>query len=357
LSTELDSRGALNDKFYYVLSLSRTFIGHSPIDLDDRALRRLKLSDLRLLQAVVQCGGMARAAARLNISQPAVSKAIKVLEHTLGVRLLDRGPQGVEPTLYGQALLKGAVVVFDELKQSVKQIEHLADPSAGELRIGSTEPGAASFVPSVIARLSRQHPRVVFRVTIGDAESFVHQALPQRTIDLAIGALPEAAVRNNPLIDTAVLFNDRHFVMAGAQNKWARRRNIALADLADERWVLPPLDSTMGHHIARAFRAQGLDPPRRRVESSSLPLSHHLLATGHFLTLYPFAVMFLSTHLQLRLLDVELPDISRAIGIMKLTNRTPNPLTQLFISHAQKMASAFANTSRYRRRMGSVRVR
>ena len=105
------------------------------MDLDDRALRRLKLSDLRLFHAVVQRGGMAKAAAHLSISQPAVSKAIAALEHTLGVRLLERHPQGVEPTLFGRALLKGGIAVFDELKQSMKEIEFLADPTAGELRI------------------------------------------------------------------------------------------------------------------------------------------------------------------------------------------------------------------------------
>src|SRR6266545_3666703 len=130
------------------------------MDLDDRTLRRLKLSDLRLFHAVVQLGGMAKAAAHLNISQSGVSKAIASLEHTLGVRLLERHPQGVEPTVYGQVLLKGGIAVFDELKQSVKQIEFLADPTAGELRIGCTEPLAAAFVPTVIDGLLRQYPRI-----------------------------------------------------------------------------------------------------------------------------------------------------------------------------------------------------
>src|SRR5215213_2628315 len=79
------------------------------MSIDDRILRRLKLSDLRLFQAVAEHGGMARAAAHLNISQPAVSKAIAALEATLSVRLLDRNPQGVEPTIYGRALLKGGI--------------------------------------------------------------------------------------------------------------------------------------------------------------------------------------------------------------------------------------------------------
>ena len=76
---------------------------------------------------------MAKAAGQLGVSQPAVSEVIADLEHALGVRLLDRSPQGVEPTMYGSALLKRSIAVFDELKQSVKDIEYLADPTTGEI--------------------------------------------------------------------------------------------------------------------------------------------------------------------------------------------------------------------------------
>ena len=70
-----------------------------PMEPDDRVSRRLKMSDLRMLLAVVQWGSMSKAAAYLNISQSAVSKALGELEHPLGVRLLDRSPQGIEPTV------------------------------------------------------------------------------------------------------------------------------------------------------------------------------------------------------------------------------------------------------------------
>jgi DNA-binding transcriptional LysR family regulator len=307
------------------------------MDFDDRVLRRLKLSDLRLLQAVLQCGGMAKAAARLNISQPAVSKAIKSLEDALGVRLLDRNPTGVQPTAYGEALVNAGVAVFDELKQSVRQIEFLSSPGSGELHIGCTEAGAAGFVPTIIARLSRQYPRVMYFVTTGDARTFIETELPQRKIDLAIGALPDAL---SEIIHSQVLFEDRHFVVTGARSKWARRRNIALADLVDEPWILPPPESAMGLHVARAFRAEGLDLPRSRVVSFSVPLCHHLLAGGHFLTIHPLAMTRLGKHLNLRILDVQMPRISRSIGIMTLRNRTLNPSAHKFISCAQEMASA-----------------
>src|SRR5207302_541107 len=105
----------------------------------DRIERRLKLHDLRVLMSVVQAGSMSKAAERLGTAQPALSRSIAELEHTLGVRLLDRSPRGVQPTDYGRALINRGIAVFDELRQGVKDIEFLSDPTAGELRIGAGE--------------------------------------------------------------------------------------------------------------------------------------------------------------------------------------------------------------------------
>jgi DNA-binding transcriptional LysR family regulator len=109
----------------------------------DRIGRRLKLRDLHILLAVVQRGSMAKAAAELAISQPAVSKAIADMEYTLGLRLLDRTRHGIEPTTYGRVLIKRGTTIFDELKQATQELDFLADPTVGELRIGSSESMAA----------------------------------------------------------------------------------------------------------------------------------------------------------------------------------------------------------------------
>src|SRR5207249_8723084 len=130
--------------------------------------RYLKLRDLNVLLTVARCGSMGKAAAELSVSQPAISKAIADMEHALGVRLLDRSPRGVEPTIYAQALLDRGVVAFDELKQAARHIEFLADPTTGELRIGSTVAIAASFLPAVIERLTRRYPRMVFHLAAGE---------------------------------------------------------------------------------------------------------------------------------------------------------------------------------------------
>src|SRR5262245_40248581 len=118
---------------------------------DDKVSRRLKLKDLRTLMAVIEAGGMGRAADRLNYSQPAVSRAIAGLERTLGKRLFERGRKGIELTPFGDAMLECSVAVFDDLRKGVEKIDFLADPTAGEIRIACTVV-TAGIVSAVIHR-------------------------------------------------------------------------------------------------------------------------------------------------------------------------------------------------------------
>ena len=101
------------------------------VDWDDHIGRRLRLRDLRVFFAVVQSGTLAKAATQLRVSQPAVSQVIADLEHALGVKLFDRSSRGVEPTVYARALLVRGRSAFDELRQGIRDIEFLADPTAG----------------------------------------------------------------------------------------------------------------------------------------------------------------------------------------------------------------------------------
>src|SRR5262252_9405459 len=121
--------------------------------LSDRIGRRMKLHDLHVLMAVVQAGSMSKAAQILNTTQPAVSRSIADLEDAIGVRLLDRGRHGAEPTEYGRALLDGGTAMFDDLRQAVKNIEFIADPTVGEVRIGATDPLIAGVVPAILEHL------------------------------------------------------------------------------------------------------------------------------------------------------------------------------------------------------------
>src|SRR5881227_2001797 len=133
-----------------------------PMPWNNRIKRRLKLRDLDFLAALIETGTMGKAAIRLNVSQPAISKAIANLESALGVRLVDRSRRGIVPTPYGAALGKRSVAIFNDLRQGIQEIEFLSDPTKGEVRIGATEPVAAAIVMPAIDRLSRKYPKMVF---------------------------------------------------------------------------------------------------------------------------------------------------------------------------------------------------
>ena len=179
--------------------------------MDARIGRRLRLRDLHILLAVVQSGSMARAALQLAISQPAVSKAISDMEHLLGVRLLERSARGVEPTRYGAALVRRGHAVFNELSQTVREIDFLADPTVGELRVGTTDPIAASIVAPIVDALSREHPRVGFHVVTGDLSTLLME-VSARNVEFAISRLFDEVALTD--METEVLFHDPYAVVA-----------------------------------------------------------------------------------------------------------------------------------------------
>src|SRR5262245_48370108 len=150
---------------------------------DDRIGRRLKLHDLHVLLTVAEVGSMGKAAERLAVSQPSISKAISDMEHTIGVRLLDRTAKGVETTAYGRALLRRGLGAFEELRQGIKDIENLADPTTGEVRIGAPEAITSGLLTAAIDRFSQQYPRVIVAVTSANNVPQEFRLLRARTVD------------------------------------------------------------------------------------------------------------------------------------------------------------------------------
>ena len=305
------------------------------MDWSERIGRRIRLRDLHILMTVVQCGSMAKAAERLSISKPVISKAIADLEHILGVRVLERDRHGAEPTAYGAALLKRGVTVFDELREGVKDIEFLADPTAGDVRIGCNPIIATGFVSAVLDRLSRRLPRVVFHVVARPGEMLLSE-LSERNVDFLVarrlGSLHEG-------LSFQPLFDDKDVIVAGEPHWWIGRRRIKLADLMNERWVLPPPDNVVGSVILKAFRAHGLDYPRTTVFSDSPHVRLSLVSTGRFLSIFPASVLrFSADHAGLKALRVQPPLPSVPVGIFTLKNRLLGAAARLFIDQAREAA-------------------
>src|ERR1044071_9268091 len=295
---------------------------------NDRTKRRLKLRDLDILMAVIDSGTMGKAAKRLNVSQPAISKAIVELEDALGVRLVDRSRRGIEATPYGLALQKRGISIFNDLRQGVQDIDFLIDPTRGEIRLGTTEPVMAAIVAPVIDGLSRKYPQMNFHTVAGDTGSLYHD-VAKRSIELAICRMID---RLPDEIEAEVLFRDSVAIMTAASNPLTRRRNLTLSDLLQEPWLLFPYDSFFGSMIGEIFRKNGVDPPRLTVSTLSVHAQNEFLATGRFLTILPSFVLKLpGGHPPLKAVPVALPNPPAPIGLITPKNRTLTPVVQMFI--------------------------
>ena len=308
------------------------------MQLSDRIGRRMKLHDLHVLMAVAQAGSMSKAAQLLDTTQPAVSKSIADLEHAIGVRLLDRGRHGAEPTAYGRALLDGGMVVFDGLRQAVKNIEFLTDPTVGEIRVVGHDPLLVGVLPAVFGRVRRQYPGISINVTPTVAEEGErYRGLRERRFDIYLGRVTQ--IEDDIRADT--LFDDRILIVTGPENKWARRRKIALSELADEPWILPQPHAVVGAVFAEAFRACGLAFPPKSVVWGSPSIACAFLPTGSFVSALPASLLKFGANLpQLKLLPVDLPVDPWPVGIMTLKNRTLTPLVKVFIDYAREVTKS-----------------
>jgi DNA-binding transcriptional LysR family regulator len=298
---------------------------------DTRIGRRVRLRDLHVLLTVVQRGSMAKAAQKLAVSQPAVSKAVADLEHTLGVRLLDRSPHGIEPTLFGSVLVRRGLAVFDELRQGIGEIQFMADPAAGEVRVGCPESMAATLLPKVIVRLAEQYPGVVVQVAQLNPVTLEIQELRERKIDLMMGRVAVPFEEDD--VNTEILFEEPLIVVAGVESQWTNRRKVKLAEVLDAKWILYPPGQAVTLLIEEAFRARGLAVPRASVLTFSFQLRDILLMRGDYLSIIPASmVSVLNAKRQtVRQLPIDLGIRTRPVAIFTLKNRTLSPVTELFV--------------------------
>ncbi|OKO87040.1 hypothetical protein AC630_01160 [Bradyrhizobium sp. AS23.2] len=308
----------------------------------DRIGRLLKPRDLHIFMTVVEESSMAKAAERLAISRPVISRTIANLEHVLGVTLLGRTAHGIEPTVFGKALLRRGIAVFDELRQSVEEIAYLTDPQAGELRIACTEVWAAGLVPAALERLSRRLPRL--RVTLEQGVALNQfNLLRDRRSEIVISRLLTEAPDSD--IEMEPLFYEPLLVVAGPKSPWARRRNLKLSDLVEAPWILSTLETEPGSRFVEAFRAAKLPVPAATIFSNSLHLRISLLATGQYLTLVPGSALRFGPGAGLiKPLPVVLPRWHLPTGIFTLKGRMLSPVAQVFADCIRDVAKPLARS-------------
>jgi DNA-binding transcriptional LysR family regulator len=312
------------------------------IDWDSQIGRRLRLRDLHIFLAVAEHGSMSKAARQFRVSQPAVSDVITTLEHTIGERLFDRDPRGVEPTKYGRALLQRSLVVFDELKQGIRDIELLADPTIGELRIGCVDSIASTILPPIIEAFAERYPHVVLHVDRLVTAEVELMKLRARSLDVVLVRYFAPFANESDDLNIEALFQDYLVVVCGRRHRLARREKIELAELIHEPWILTPADSANNTILMDAFRREGLSTPRVFLSTYSVELRSKLVATGRYVAAFARSVVQPEVERSLKILPIKLPLRPWPVVLITLKHRTLNPVAQRFIEHLRICAKSIS---------------
>lgn len=278
---------------------------------------------------------MSRAADVLAISRPVVSRTITDMETMLGVSLFDRTPQGVEPTIFGAALLKRSVAIFDELRQGVEDLATLADPHSGNLRLGFAEVMASGFGAAVLDRLTLRRPGLSLETVLGDSGSLV-QSLRERRCELVLGRLWEDETDDDLAVEP--LFCERLLVVVGQAHPKALRQPTSLADLADEPLILSAQELRPGHPVHDAFAELGHGPPQARMVTNSVNLRLSLLPGGRFVTIMPASILHYGPpRPSLVVLPITMPLWSVPVTLISLKHRALSPVAQQFAASAREI--------------------
>jgi DNA-binding transcriptional LysR family regulator len=243
--------------------------------------------------------------------------------------------------------MKCGLSVFDELRQGIRTIESLADPSSGEVRIASLMTIAATILPVAIQRFAQEYPRVVLHLDEVAILAEQLSGLRDRKYDFTVARMVKPLTAEENDLNVEVLFNDRMVLTAGTRSRWATRRKIDLAELVDEPWILPPPDTWNYARLEEAFRARRLPMPKACVVTLSQQLRAQLIASGSYIVPFQsFSVQLLAGHCSIKVLPVDLPSQEAPIALITLKNRTLTPVVERFIEYVREAAKSVPGQAR-----------
>jgi DNA-binding transcriptional LysR family regulator len=305
----------------------------------DVVARRISMRELRLLLAVARSGSILKAAHAIGLTQPAISKAIADLEETLGVALFDRHHRGVVPTPHGRILVRHALAMFAAMRQAVEELDVLSGASGGEVCLGGTPAMCGGLLAHAVCAMTARRPGIGYAVVELETERLVAE-VRAHTIDIGLGRAPLKQAGDD--IGFEPLFEDRLFVVAAAGHPLAGRRTVSPAELAAQRWLLPPPQTPPSAQLRRSFESLKMEMPARAVSTMSMLLRYEMLAAGDFVTvLHGSLLQFGRLPSFLRILPVELSG-GIPIGLSRVVNRTLSPATELFIECVRESAKVMA---------------
>ena len=297
---------------------------------------RLKTRQLLLLIALDDHRNIHRAAEELHMTQPAASKQIKDLEEMLDVRLFDRLPRGMEPTMFGETMIRHARMALTSLALAHDDIVALKAGLAGQVEVGVIMTPAMSLLPRAIARVKEQAPMLRIGAHM-EASNVLLDRLQRGTLDFMIGRILEK--ENSAGLIYEELTEEPACAVVRVGHPLLAHKNLQLEHLYDKPWILPPHGSILRHRFDMMFRRAGLAIPVNVVDTTALLLITALLQETDSLHVMPLEVaQYYASLSMINILPIELPCKMDAFGIIRQKDHLLSPGAELLLNAVRSAA-------------------
>jgi DNA-binding transcriptional LysR family regulator len=290
---------------------------------------RLKTRQLLLLIALDDYRNIHRAADELHMTQPAASKQIKDLEEMLEVKLFERLPRGMEPTIYGETMIRHARMALTSLALAHDDILTLKAGLSGQVEVGVIMAPAMSLLPRAIARVKEEAPLLRIGVQL-DTSNVLLDRLQHGTLDFMIGRIFDTIDTSGLIYEE--LTEEPACAVVRPGHPLLDRPQLQLQEIAPLPWILPPHGSILRYRFDMLFRRAGLEPPANVVDTTAMLVVTALLQQTDSLHVLPLEVARYYASLNvMRILPIELPCKMDAFGIIRQRDHLLSPGANLLL--------------------------
>ena len=260
--------------------------------------------------AVFENRSFSRAAEKLHVTKPALTKSIQLLEEELNVKLFERTASGVLPTRYADTLSLHAKMIEAEMNNAAREIARLSGAVKGEVKVGATPSVASYLLPRAVLKLQDRRPSITYKVTEGLMEQLL-ALLRTGELDFVIGGWAPGAY---PGLTSEFVHREDVRVFASAAHPLARRSAVTLKELLDFAWVLPPPDQFWLQLFERAFVSSDLQSPVASAVTNSVGFIRALLEDEKHLCALP-ANLLAGDIRAGTIVPIDVPELSISIDI------------------------------------------
>jgi LysR family transcriptional regulator of gallate degradation len=277
---------------------------------------------LLVLVSIAETGSATRTADRLQLSQPAVSQAIRELEHCAGARLVERSARGLRLTESAEILLRRIKLALMELRVAVEEAASLQGVLHGRVTVAALPYSSVDLVPQAATRCLQRHPRITVTVIDGTYDSLIEQ-LRSAEIDMIVGTLRPVAYDD---VEQEALVEDTLSVVCRVGHPYARAGRLELRDVVGAQWVVPLPRTVTRASFEAAFRSEQLDLPSARLEvHNPMAIRSILLSSDHLALLSARQIRSDIAAGLLTVLPIGLRDTGRTMGLTVRRDSSHSP--------------------------------